>query len=47
MKICRVLLRQAAQQHETGGVAALDATYFDRSLASRHYSDERIIAFRR
>ena len=38
MKVCRVLLRYSAQLHDTGDIAAIDATYFDRSRASRHYS---------
>ena len=37
MRICRVLLGQSAQLHDTGDIAAIDATYFDRSPASRHY----------
>ena len=37
MTICRVLLRQSAQLHDTGDIAAIDATYFDRSPASRRY----------
>ena len=37
MDICRVLLRQSAQLHDTGNLAALDATYFERSPASRKY----------
>ncbi len=37
MKVCRVLLRYSAQLHDTGDIAAIDATYFDRSSASRHY----------
>ena len=37
MRICRVLLGQSARLHETGDIAAIDATYFDRSPASRHY----------
>jgi IS5 family transposase len=37
MKVCRVLLRQSAQLHNTGDIAAIDATHFDRSPASRHY----------
>ena len=30
MDICRVLLRQSAQLHDIGDLAALDATYFER-----------------
>ena len=37
MRVCRVLLRYSAQLHETGEIGAIDATYFDRSRASRHY----------
>ena len=37
MDICRVLLRQSAQLHDTGELAALDATFFERSPASRKY----------
>jgi IS5 family transposase len=37
MQVCRVLLRYSAQLHDTGDIAAIDATYFDRSRASRHY----------
>ncbi|EMA54729.1 ISH9-type transposase ISHwa3 [Halococcus thailandensis JCM 13552] len=32
MSLCRVLLRQSASEH-----AALDATFYDRDRASRHY----------
>jgi IS5 family transposase len=31
------LKHHSAQLHDTGAVAAIDATYFDRSAASRHY----------
>jgi len=37
MNVCRVLLRYSAQLHDTGDIAAIDATYYDRSRASRHY----------
>lgn len=37
MEVSRVLLRYSAQLHDTGDIAAIDATYFDRSRASRHY----------
>jgi len=37
MEVCRVLLRYSAQLHDTGDIAAIDAPYFDRSAASRHY----------
>jgi hypothetical protein len=36
MKICRVLLRYSAQLNDTGDAAVIDATYFDRSPASRY-----------
>jgi len=37
MKVCRVLLHYSAQLHDTGDIAVIDATYFGRSPASRHY----------
>ena len=37
MQVCRVLLRYSAQLHSTSDIAAIDATYFDRSQASRYY----------
>ncbi|SNR64138.1 IS5 family transposase [Halorubrum vacuolatum] len=37
MKIWRVLLRLSAQLHDTSGHAAMDATFFDRETASKHY----------
>lgn len=37
MKVCRVLLQQSAQLHNTGHIRAIDATYFERSPASRTY----------
>jgi len=37
MDICRVLLQQSAQLHDTGHIGAIDATYFERSSASRKY----------
>ena len=37
MSVCRVLLRQSAQLHEPSGHAALDATFYERDRASRHY----------
>ena len=37
MSLCRVLLRQSAQLHEPSEHAALDATFYDRDRASRHY----------
>jgi IS5 family transposase len=33
----RVLLRLSAQLHDPSGHAAMDATYFDRENASKHY----------
>ncbi|MDS0478380.1 IS5 family transposase [Natrinema sp. 1APR25-10V2] len=33
----RVLLRLSAQEHEPSGHAAIDATFFDRENASKHY----------
>ncbi|QLH81968.1 IS5 family transposase [Halosimplex pelagicum] len=37
MSVCRVLLRQSAQLHDPSKHAAIDATFYDRSAASRHY----------
>jgi IS5 family transposase len=37
MSLCRVLLRQSAQLHDPSEHAALDATFYDRDRASRHY----------
>jgi len=37
MSVCRVLLRQSAQQHDPSKHAAIDATFYERSAASRHY----------
>jgi len=37
MSICRVLLRQSAQLHDLSKHAAIDATFYERSTASRHY----------
>ena len=37
MKIWRVLLRLSAQLHDLSGRAAIDATFFDRENASKHY----------
>ena len=37
MKIWRVLLRLSAQLHDTAEHAAMDATFFDRETASKHY----------
>ncbi len=37
MSVCQVLLRQSAQLHDLSEHAAIDATFYDRSPASRHY----------
>jgi IS5 family transposase len=37
MSVCRVLLRQSAQLHDPSEHGAIDATFYDRSAASRHY----------
>src|SRR6056297_107291 len=37
MSVCRVLLRQSAQLHDPSEHTALDATFYDRDRASRHY----------
>lgn len=37
MSLCRVLLRQSAQLHDPSEHAALDATFYERDRASRHY----------
>ena len=37
MKIWRVLLRLSAQLHDTTDHAAMDATFFNRETASKHY----------
>ena len=37
MSICRVLLRQSAQLHDPSKHGAIDATFYERSAASRHY----------
>ena len=37
MSLCRVLLRQSAQLHDPSEYAALDATFYERDRASRHY----------
>lgn len=37
MEIWRVLLRLSAQLHDTANHAAMDATFFDRETASKHY----------
>ena len=35
--VWRVLLRLSSQLHELSGQAAMDATFFDRETASKHY----------
>ncbi|PSQ66493.1 MAG: IS5/IS1182 family transposase, partial [Halobacteriales archaeon SW_9_67_24] len=37
MSVCRVLLRQWAQLHDPSKHGAIDATFYERSAASRHY----------
>ena len=37
MSVCRVLLRQSAQLHDPSRHGAIDATFYERSAASRHY----------
>ncbi|ELY60980.1 IS5 family transposase [Natronococcus jeotgali] len=37
MTVWRVVLRLSAQLHEPSGHAAMDATFFDRENASKHY----------
>jgi hypothetical protein len=37
MSVCRVLLRQSAQLQDPSKHAAINATFYDRSAASRHY----------
>ncbi len=37
MSVCRVLLRQSAQLHDLSEHAAIDATFYERDRASRHY----------
>jgi len=39
MAVWRVLLRHSAQLHDPSPHAALDATYYERSPASKHYCD--------
>ena len=39
MSLCRVLLRQSAQLHDPSPHVAVDATYYERSPASKHYCD--------
>ncbi len=35
MAICRTLLQQSAQLHNTGPIGAIDATYFERSYCNK------------
>ncbi len=37
MSVCRVLLRQSVQLHNPSEHAAIDATFYERDRASRHY----------
>ncbi|GAB7092203.1 hypothetical protein JCM18237_24740 [Halorubrum luteum] len=37
MSVCRVLLRQSAQLHDLSEHGAIDAAFYERSAASRHY----------
>ena len=37
MSVCRVLLRQSAQLHNLSEHTAIDATFYGRNRASRHY----------
>ena len=37
MRLCRVLLRQSAQQHDPSAHAAVDVTFYERDRASCHY----------
>ena len=37
IKVWRVLLRLSAQLHDTADHAAMDATFFDRGTANKHY----------
>jgi len=39
MQVCRVLLRHSAQLHEPSPHVAVDATYYERSPASKHYCE--------
>ena len=40
MKLYRTLLEQSVQLHNTGLIGVIDATYFERSPASRSYSNK-------
>ena len=37
LSVCRVLLHLLAQLHDTADHAVMDATFFDRKTASKHY----------
>ncbi|SEP31798.1 hypothetical protein SAMN04487948_1477 [Halogranum amylolyticum] len=37
MSVCRVLLRHSAQLHDPSKHGAVDATFYERDAASRHY----------
>ena len=39
MQVWRVLLRHSAQLHEPSPYVAVDATYYERSPAIKHYCD--------
>ena len=40
MAVCRTLLQQSAELHDTGSIGAIDATFFERSPASRSYCNK-------
>ena len=40
MAVCRTLLQQSAELHDTGSIRAIDATFFERSPASRSYCNK-------
>jgi len=40
MAVCRTLLQQSADLHDTGPIGAIDATFFERSPASRSYCNK-------
>ena len=37
MSVCRVLLRQSARLHDPSKHGAIDATFYERSAATRRY----------
>jgi hypothetical protein len=47
MGIWRVLLRLSAHLYDTVDHAAMDATFFDRETASKHYCCQTNYAFKR